>query len=58
MIIFQLLDAGLSHTHLNFLVEFNFFSLSRILELEQDFKINNRNVKGEIELWDCSGDNK
>ena len=30
----------------------------RILELEQDFKINNRNVKGEIELWDCSGDTK
>jgi len=30
----------------------------RILEMEQDFKINNRLEKAEIELWDCSGDLK
>jgi Rab-like protein 5 len=26
--------------------------------MEQDFKINNRIEKSEIELWDCSGDLK
>jgi hypothetical protein len=30
--------------------------LIRILELEQEFKINNRLTKNDIELWDCSGD--
>lgn len=30
----------------------------RILEMEQDLKINNRTEKTEIEIWDCSGDLK
>jgi hypothetical protein len=30
----------------------------RILEMEQDMRINNRLEKSEIELWDCSGDLK
>ena len=30
----------------------------RILEIEQDIKVNNRVEKIEVEIWDCSGDNK
>lgn len=31
----------------------------RILEFElQNLNVNNRNLKAEIELWDCSGDHK
>ena len=56
---YRQLDAGFySFSLIDQKQKFKKILISRILEMEQEFRINNRHEKSEIELWDCSGDLK